>query len=782
MKSFAILTAITVLALSSANAGEVPQSVQFGAAGQVGSGALAVAQAAFDEAVAVWHFANLDDAAGANSVLRAIGPAQVGVPLSGVDRESSVARGGDGQVAQLGEGFLLAGQGADDELALCGKTVSLYVRMLQPSGPWHSSGIVSKYGGHERLVYNLYVHTNDLGFELGTDRGLFRVTMPLAELAATQWHDIIVRYDGQRLEMWVNGVRVADKVASGAVRQGNSEPLVLGGYSVQMQPQGPCGGLLDTVAIWNLSVTDDQIAALSGGEAAVRKNREQHERQKYAELPAPVAAFRKLIRSQQVEPFSRAARTLREWMLANDPHYPKYHFTGPESWINDPNGPLYYRGRYHLFYQFDPNVDGQRRGMCWGHAVSTDLVHWRDWPVALWPDTPEDRAGVYSGNTFADAEGRLCALYTGNVAGHQQSYGILARSTDEGITWRKQVVLHDNQRPNPDSPVHWDGFTWHEAGQWYQLIGGTTGGANRQGAAFLWLSADLEHWQLQKNIAPSIKLGEFWELPYLIPLGGRHLLLVGCGNPYWIGTYDQTSMTFTPDRSAPLQVDTGHYYSFNLNLEDHRGPGGTSRQLMHGWVTGPPSPTKTVPFWQGAHAIPRVLRLHDNRLWQEPIPELDQLHGKRYRGGELSHVRSDALDIVATFQPGRAKQFGFKLRVSADGSQFIRVFFDAASRRFGVDGPTLVHNATSMRELRAAGQQDSLLPSGEPVTMRILLDRSIVEVFVNGVAYTARAFPSADALGVEVFSESGEATVESCEMHEMQSIWPQVEQADLPKE
>ena len=288
-------------------------------------------------------------------------------------------------------------------------------------------------------------------------------------------------------------------------------------------------------------------------------------------------------------------------MIENDPHRPIYHFTGPESWINDPNGPIYHAGQYHLFYQFAPMLPdahgGWRRSpMCWGHAVSTDLVHWVDWPVALWPDTPYDRAGVYSGNTVIDSQGFPCALYTGNVAGHRETYGMLARSTDGWITWQKTMVMDNSQRPNADSPVHWDGQVWREGDRWCQLVGGTTGGSGRQGAAWLWTSPDLNHWTLQKNIAPSIKYGDYWELPYLIPLGGRHVLLAGCGNPCWVGTYDAQSMLFTPDDPRPASIDNGTYYSFNVNMVDDKGPGGSRRQLMHGWVTGPESPTKTRPL------------------------------------------------------------------------------------------------------------------------------------------------------------------------------------------
>ena len=495
----------------------------------------------------------------------------------------------------------------------------------------------------------------------------------------------------------------------------------------------------------------------------------------------PLERFRKVVRSKDREAFAAAALELRHWMMENDPHRPIYHFAGPESWTNDPNGPIYYRGKYHLFYQFDPIVDGQRSNRCWGHAVSEDLVHWEDWPIALWPDTPYDQNGVYSGNTVVDDNGHLCALYTGNVGGHRETYGIVARSMDDGLNWQKKMVMHNTQRPNDGSPVHWDGYLWREGKRWKQLIGGATEGENRQGAAWLWTSDDLEQWTLQKNIAPDIKLGEYWELPYLIRLGGKAVLMVGHGNPYWLGDYDEAQMHFQPNSLEALSIDNGNYYSFNVNMTDNQGPQGAERRLMHGWVTGPPSPTKDVPYWQGAHSIPRVISLKNGRVWQEPIPEMSSLRGEHKRwddrdaSGRLP-MEGHALELQATFDPGTADVFGLNLRVSEDGSDLVRVFFDRRSGEFGVDGPTLERNRENLgpsnegRSIKIK-RQASFLATNTAVTMHIFLDRSIVEVFINGCAYTARAFSPADAQRIEVFSEGGVAKLRTLDIWEMKSIW-----------
>ena len=147
-----------------------------------------------------------------------------------------------------------------------------------------------------------------------------------------------------------------------------------------------------------------------------------------------------------------------------------------------------------------------------------------------------------------------------------------------------------------------------------------------------------------------------------------------------------------------------------------------------------------------------------DRLWQEPIPELKVLRGKHHTTAD--QVKGDALEIIATFEPGDAKTFGVKLRVSEDGSQFTRVYFDTAGGTFAVDGQALGQHP-----------QQSYVKSGDPVTLHIFLDRSIVEVYVNGMAQTARTFPGPGCLGVEVFSEGGKAEVKTLDIWEMKSMW-----------
>src|SRR5262249_19954773 len=205
-------------------------------------------------AVAVWHMADLKDSAGKDSKLTLSGEVKLGVELAGAEKAASLKRGGDGKVAELQGGWLDAGQGADKELNLTGNAMSLCIRLRDPSGKWNTS-LLSKHGGHPRLVYNLFSvdlgSGMDLGFELGTDKGMFQVSLPTAQFGGLgEWHDIIARYDGKRLELFVDGVLRDWRAASGKLRTNNPEPCLIGAESHDGKPVRPFHGFIDHAALW----------------------------------------------------------------------------------------------------------------------------------------------------------------------------------------------------------------------------------------------------------------------------------------------------------------------------------------------------------------------------------------------------------------------------------------------------------------------------------------------------------------------------------------------------
>ena len=210
--------------------------------------------------------------------------------------------------------------------------------------------------------------------------------------------------------------------------------------------------------------------------------------------------------------------------VSDDPQRPVYHFLPPANWMNDPNGAIYWKGLYHLFYQHNPN-DAVQDTIHWGHAVSEDLVHWRHLPIALAP-TPDgpDRDGCYSG-AAVDNNGEPTIVY------HAVPDGIcLATSRDDLRTWEKSPQNPVIGQPSPGDPwsPHACGV-WREDDTWYLLSGFGVGAARKalgvsRDACFMFRSKDLVHWEYMHLL---YEPGEESDCacPDFFPLGDKHMLL-----------------------------------------------------------------------------------------------------------------------------------------------------------------------------------------------------------------------------------------------------------------
>ena len=311
----------------------------------------------------------------------------------------------------------------------------------------------------------------------------------------------------------------------------------------------------------------------------------------------------------------------------------------------------------------------------------------------------------------------------------------------------------------PGTPVNWDSQVWKDGNTWYLLSGGCFAGG---GAAVLWSSPDLAEWTYRNRIYTTQRDGGFWELPYLVPLGNKHVLVIGVSPVALLGwQVRQAGLLFTPHREEAAVLDySPSYYSPNLNMLDDKGPGGAA-EADAGWVLHGTT-TAGVPYWEGMHSVPRVLTLENNQLIQRPIPEIETQRGRHClprRGDRQAFarasqdVRGDALEIVASFDRVgcTAKRFGVNLRTSADGKQKSVAYFDVASGDMGTAG--LIHNG--------GHRGPACVAAGEPVCTDVLLDRSVMESFINGRVVTQRMFPDPSSLGVDAFAEGGEVKLRS---------------------
>jgi len=452
--------------------------------------------------------------------------------------------------------------------------------------------------------------------------------------------------------------------------------------------------------------------------------------------------------------------------------------------MNDPNGLIQWRGRYHLFYQYNP--DGAFHGTIhWGHAVSDDLVHWRDLPIALAP-TPggPDKDGVYSG-CAVDHDGVPTLVYTG-VHPQVQCIAEADDPTDPDlVTWRK----HPNNPviPMPPTGLEIEGFrdpyVWRETDAWYCVIG--SGIVGKGGNILLYRSPDLVQWEYLHELCRGeiAETGRMWECPNFFPLGDKHVLLI---SPiplrkvlYLVGEY--RDYRFRPER-AGIVDDGGCYYAPQATL-DERG-----RRLMWGWLREDRSiETQKAAGWSGVMSVPTELSLtEDGRLALRPVPELEALRGehREWTGlnltedtpNPLAGLSGSQLEIGLMIEPGDTAEIWLSVLRSPDGAEQTRIVYQSGSGELWIDRERANLNPEPSRERRGATVQ--LAPDGT-LGLRVFVDGSVVEVFASdGTSLTGRVYPTRpDSLGIGLTARGGSARVRRADAWEMQTIWPDAARA-----
>ena len=485
--------------------------------------------------------------------------------------------------------------------------------------------------------------------------------------------------------------------------------------------------------------------------------------------------------------------------LYNEAHRPQFHFTPTKNWMNDPNGPVFYKGEYHLFYQYNP-FGAEWGHMSWGHAVSRDLVHWQRLPIAL---AEENGVMIFSGSTVVDwhnssgfcrgsgAEVPSClvAIYTGHSPGLQTQN--LAYSNDDGRTWIKYSG-------NPVIDLHLASFRdpkvlWHEDTRKWVMV---TVLASEHKARFFG-STDLKHWTPLSDFGPAGATGGAWECPDLFPLAvdndagqTKWVLSVsvtsggvggGAGNRYFIGSFDGT--TFSADSAErTLWADYGSDFYASTSFSDI--PKLDGRRIWLGWLTNWEYGKTAIDPWRGEHSIPRELELKrfpdGVRLVQEPIAELRILRGRHIRIQRRSleaanrllktkNTRGDTLEIVAEIDPRGAEELGFKVRKGGSEETLVGVdtkhltmFVDRSRSGVGLDKRFPGRDAGPMR-----------LAGGKSVKLHILVDRSSVEVFGNEgeTVISETILPKLSSDGIELYSNQGQARILKMDIWNLKSSY-----------
>jgi fructan beta-fructosidase len=486
----------------------------------------------------------------------------------------------------------------------------------------------------------------------------------------------------------------------------------------------------------------------------------------------------------------------------NEDYRPQFHFTPAKNWMNDPNGPIYYQGEYHLFYQYNPF--GTEWGhMSWGHAVSRDLVHWKPLQLAL---SEESGVAIFSGSTVVDWHNTsgfcrgtgtkvpscLVAIYTGHSDKLQTQN--LAYSNDKGRTWIKY-------EQNPVIDLHLSSFRdpkvfWHEDTHKWVMVTVLAS----QHKVRLFGSADLKHWNALSDFGPAGATGGAWECPDLFPLPvdndanqTKWILSInlnpggvagGSGNQYFIGSFDGTTFSSAAPVAQVLWVDYGADFYASTSFSDI--PKSDGRRLWLGWLSnwkyGARVPTGP---WRGAQSIPRELKLKRStegvRLLQEPVAELRMLREQHTRVENRSMdaannllksagVRGETLEIVAEISPGEASEFGVMVRKGLGEETVIGV--DTKNLTLFVDR-TRSGDVGFDDHFPSRDGGPITLAAGKNVKLHIFVDRSSVEVFGNdGETVISEAiFPKRSSDEIRLYSHGGRARVRRMDVWNLKSAY-----------
>ena len=475
--------------------------------------------------------------------------------------------------------------------------------------------------------------------------------------------------------------------------------------------------------------------------------------------------------------------------MASDPYRPIYHYVNPEGPLNDPNGLSFWKGRWHLFYQGYPPEDPRQH---WGHAVSDDLVHWRDLPYAIYPN-PE--RAVFSGSTLVEQD-RVIAMYNGTRVGT-----MVAISNDPLLlNWEKVTGNPVIPLKNPDGTVLFyagrDPNIWKKDGMYYSLQGGALPGpgGTRVRANFLLRSTDLTTWEYLHPFVENDRyslVGDDGSCPYFWPIGDRHILLYFShmsGGKYLLGDYDKQRDKFVV--TAGGDFNFGPFAPAGVHAPS-AAPGGKGGVVVV-FNMNPGKPTKG---WNQIMTLPRRLTLvAKDELGIEPAGDIESLRYDHQHVDAmtlpanqevvLENVRGNAMEIIAEIDPKNAPMVEMNVLRSANSEEVTRIMFfkNRAYDRSGWpdkrdrDLITIDSSRSSLLPdvlSRAPETAQVFLDDNEPLKLRVFIDRSVVEVFVNGKQCVAlRVYPGReDSVGVSLRSQGQDAALKSLDAWQMKNIY-----------
>jgi len=500
--------------------------------------------------------------------------------------------------------------------------------------------------------------------------------------------------------------------------------------------------------------------------------------------------------------------------LASDRYRPIFHYVNPSGSLNDPNGLCFWNGNWHLFYQAYPEEDRRQH---WGHAVSSDLVHWRDLPYAIYPG-PELK--VYSGSTLVDGD-KVIAMYHGTMLGN-----MVAISSDPLLlNWEKvgdgAVIPLEN--PNGFTLPYsvFDPCIWKKDGVYYSISGGRTltgpGGAPVRSNS-LFRSRDLEHWEYVHQFVEDDRftfIGDDGACPYFWPIGDKYMLNFFShmsGGQYLLGDYDKENDKFHVTSAG--RYNHGYGSPGGVHAPSVTPDGNGNLIIIFNMQSG-----YQTTGWNQIMSLPRKLTLlPDEVIGQEAAADYSSLHYNAKSIGRtalpankevlMKSVSGNAMEMEIEIDMKEAQMVELNVLRSPRKEEYTRIVIykdkgfpgglnyiagdntaympddllaglkgERIQRSFArqslISLETAASSTLSGVSIRPPETAAFSLGREEKVKLHVFIDKSIVEVFVNGVqCVAARVYPGRnDSLGVSLKSINKDAELTSLRSWQMKSIY-----------
>lgn len=628
---------------------------------------------------------------------------------------------------------------------------------------------------------------------------------PINTLPLYQWSHIAVSFDSKTgyIGLFYNGVPSYESIIPELAETrivASEDPLYIGRFTNPVQEFGISrqlvSGLLDEVKVYDASLSPKEIKEIYSDTDAV----EGHPALDWKDIALDSSVYE------------------------GDRYRPQYHGLPPAVWMNEPHSPFYYKGKYHVFYQHNP-AGPYWSQIRWGHIVSDDMIHWEYVKDAVVPTAGICPEGVWTGGACIGPDGTPWLVITAGTntsswSGQNVAFAHAANPDDpyltEWIVEDKVVITQPSDDSQGERDQFRDPFVWYDDGTYYMMV--STSIPGKGGSANMYTSSDMREWEYRGYLYECDyglypEQGAHWECVVMFPISTKDgsktkYILFDCPQYtvdgyvvecyYWIGTFDKETCRFIPDDHKPRLFDMGRgvytgQNGFCFLTEEDIAAGKTAyeqgRTVIYAIAQGKDAGTAQNydAGWAHNFAIPLELWLADNgnEVIREPIKELESVREETlysYSGdgktadalnSEISSIRGDLLEIRATFtlEPNAENYSGgISVRYNPNTVDTMTERTDICFSEMGV---YIERNKASLLDYVSKTPSHTWNNTSREFSVIILLDRSMLEVYVNGVmSFTTRVYPKyGDSDYLRVFDNNSGIRFTSFEVYRMGSAY-----------